>query len=117
MQSPGPDPERCSGVPGSPLGPALCTGFLDAPLSPWGAPALVHTSGATDSSATPVLVALEVTAGLCRAGVCARSQHGVILPLATSPVPPFQALVSLRMGWVAGRALLSPSPICSARCC
>lgn len=90
--------------------------FLDVPPNPWGAPALV-SSGAIDSSAIPELEALEVTAGICRAGVSARSQHGVMLPVATSPVSPFWALVSLRMGWVSGKALLSPSPICTARCC
>lgn len=124
MQSPGPGPERCSGVhtrywflvlPWA-LPFALGTQvFGYVPLNPWGAPAPAHTSGAIDSSAAPEL---GVTAGICRVGVpvpgpstfqCSRG----ILPLVTSPVSPFQALVTPRRGWVARRTLLSPSPFSS----
>ena len=103
MQSPGPDPERCSGVKTCCHFPMLTWAlpfavrthsFGYVPLNPWSVSALVHTKhGGIDSSATSVkrwlgsagLVSLCQEPAPTRDPVqCSR----VMFPLATSPVSP-----------------------------
>lgn len=106
-------------VPASPLGPALCTGDrgLGCPpelwvLLPLCTPMVPLTGGSGGDS-------WDLPAGL---SLCQEPAQADITSGLLSCVP-FQALVSLRRGWVGRRALLSPSTVlvrpllCSAQGC